>query len=252
MDTSFELRLDWATHAAADHACRNWHYSGCMPAGKTVKIGAWEGGRFVGAVIFGRGANNHLLQPYGLEQVEGCELTRVALRAHRTPVSRIVAIAVRLLHRQSPGLRLIVSFADPEQGHHGGIYQAGGWIYAGTSKPQSELVIDGRDVHKRTANALWGTASPERLREILGRPVDYSPVKYKHTYLLPLDPEMRTRVAPLAQTYPKRSKQAMTGDHPEQRRCDTDPSDPPITLRRAPRGRQRRRRATVKRNPRAA
>jgi hypothetical protein len=249
---SSDLRMDWATHAAAVYACRYWHYSGCMPAGKTVKVGAWELGRFIGCVIFGRGANNNLLQPYGLTQTEGCELTRVALDAHRTPVSRIVAIAVRLLHRQSPGLRLIVSFADPEQGHHGGIYQAGGWVYAGSSHPQRELVIGGKDVHKRTANALWGTASPERLRELLGCRVDYSPVKFKHTYLLPLDPEIRDRVAPLAQPYPKRSKRAMTEHPSEQRRFDTDPNAPPITVRRATRGRPRRLRATLKRTPGAA
>lgn len=251
MGTSSDLRLDWATHAAADFACRHWHYSGCMPAGKTVKIGAWEAGRYIGAVIFGRGANNHLLRPYGLEQTEGCELTRVALQAHHTPVSRIVAIAVRLLHRQSPGMRLIVSFADPDQGHHGGIYQAGGWIYVGTSKPQRELVIGGRDVHKRSANAVWGTASPEKLRQLTGLPIEYSAVKFKFTYLMPLDPELRDRVAPLAQPYPKRPKQAMTGLHPEQRRRDTDPDAPPIP-RRATRGRPRRRRATVKRAPKAA
>jgi hypothetical protein len=51
--------MDWATHAAAVYACRHWHYSGCMPAGKTVKVGAWELGRFIGCVIFGRGANNN-------------------------------------------------------------------------------------------------------------------------------------------------------------------------------------------------
>ena len=30
-----------------------------------------------------------------------------------------------------PGLRLIVSYADKDQNHHGGIYRATNWIYEG-------------------------------------------------------------------------------------------------------------------------
>jgi hypothetical protein len=248
---SSDLRLDWATHAAAEFACRHWHYSGCMPAGKTVKIGAWEAGRYIGAVIFGRGASGLLLRPYGLQQTEGCELTRVALTAHRTPVSRIVAIAIRFLHRQSPGMRLIVSFADPEQGHHGGIYQAGGWIYTGTVETHV-YVVHGAQVHPKSLHSRYGIGGQSLvwLRANVD-PAAERVIGFKHRYLFPLDAELRERVAPLAQPYPKRPKQAMTGHHPEQRRSDTDPDAPSIP-RRATRGRPRRRRATVRRAPRAA
>ncbi len=33
----------------------------------------------------------------------------------------------------------------------------------------------------------------------------------KHRYLMPLDPEMRAKILPLAQPYPKRPKQATPG-----------------------------------------
>ena len=39
-----------------------------------------------------------------------------------------MAIAVRLLRRQSPGLRLIVSYADPEHAHVGVLYQSMNWL----------------------------------------------------------------------------------------------------------------------------
>ena len=45
------------------------------------------------------------------------------------------AIALRLLARHSPGLRLVVSYADPAQGHVGTIYQAAGWTYLGVTPP---------------------------------------------------------------------------------------------------------------------
>lgn len=188
------LKIDWATHEAAKFACVNWHYSECMPAGKIIKIGAWEDARFIGAVLFSRGANNRLGSPYKLEQTEICELTRIALTKHTAPVSKIAAIAIRFLMRNSPGLRLLVSYADPEQGHHGGIYQAGGWIYVGSSQAQREVMHNGKIMHKRTANSLFGTI----------RRMEKSPLLWKHKYLMPLDAEMRAQITPLAKPYPKR------------------------------------------------
>ena len=74
-----ELKLDWASYEAAKHACAHWHYSKAMPATKLVKIGVWEYGKFIGVVIFSRGAAPHLGDPC-LPQTDICELTRVALK----------------------------------------------------------------------------------------------------------------------------------------------------------------------------
>ena len=82
------LKIDWATHEAAKYACEKWHYSRSVPVPPLVKIGVWENEKFVGVVIFSRGATPSLLRPFGLKQTEGCELTRIALTKHVTPVSR--------------------------------------------------------------------------------------------------------------------------------------------------------------------
>ena len=189
------LKIDWATHEAAKYAVENWHYSESMPAGKLVKVGAWENGKFIGVVLFGRGANNNIGKPYKLDQTAACELVRIALTKHITPVSKIAAIAMRFLKANSPGLRLIISYADPLQGHHGGIYQAGNWIYCGTSRAQQEVMHNGKIMHKRTANSLFGTI----------KGMQKSPIMWKHKYLMPLDNEMRKKILPLAKAYPKRA-----------------------------------------------
>ena len=85
------LKVDWATHEATKYACTHFHYSKSVPVGKLIKIGAWEDGQFIGVVIFSRGANKSIGSPYGLEQTECCELTRVALTNHKTFVSEILA-----------------------------------------------------------------------------------------------------------------------------------------------------------------
>jgi hypothetical protein len=190
-----QLKIDWATHEAAKYAVENWHYSEVMPAGKLVKVGVWENGKFIGAVIFGRGANNNIGKPYGLDQTAACELVRIALTKHITPVSKIASIAMRFLKSNSPGLRLIISYADPLQGHNGGIYQAGNWIYCGRSQAQQEVMHNGKIMHKRTANSLFGTI----------KGMKKSPIMWKHKYLMPLDTETRQKILALAKPYPKRA-----------------------------------------------
>lgn len=125
------LRLDWCSHEAAKYAVEHWHYSKSLPTPPLVKIGVWEDEKFIGCVMFSRGSNNNMLKPYSLSVTEGCELTRVALTTHKAPVSRIVSIALRMVRKEMCGLRLVVSYADPNKGHAGSIYQAGGWVYVG-------------------------------------------------------------------------------------------------------------------------
>lgn len=203
MSSRPELRLDWCSHEAARYAVENWHYSKRLPLPPLVRVGVWEGEQYIGCVLFARGANKDLGTPYGLTQLQACELVRVALRSHEWPVSRILSLSLRFLAKHCPGLRLIISFADPAHGHHGGIYQAGNWIYAGASKPELQFFHRGRWKHRReiVTTVTFGKSRPvidsKRLPQRL--------VSGKHRYLMPLDPEMRAKVAPLARPYPKRA-----------------------------------------------
>jgi hypothetical protein len=207
------LRLDWCSHEAAKWACEHWHYSRCVPNQKTVKVGVWEDGRFVGCVLYGDGANNRMFEPYGLDYTQGCELVRIALTNHQTRVSRIVRISLGFLRQRCPGIRLVISFADPEHGHIGAIYQASNWLYAGMTDPKDEYVVNGVRMHGR---ALRSTRSTHRLRKLPTRNVmDWARQvldpnirrvggSSKHRYLYALDPTLRTQLQPLAKPYPRR------------------------------------------------
>lgn len=205
-----DLKIDWCDHKAAKYACEKWHYSKSVPVGKLVKVGAWEKGKYIGCVIFAWGMNKSLGSPYGLEMKECCELVRVAMQSHDCAVSRVLALSFKFLKKQSKGIRLIVSFADPEAGHHGGIYQAGGWIYSGQSAKGYEWRLNGKRLNKRAYTGHnFGNAKldvPFGAKKIA--------LEGKHRYLMPLDKEMRAKIAPLSKPYPKRDKQAITGFHP--------------------------------------
>jgi len=196
------LKLDWCSYAAAKFAVENWHYSKCMPAGKRVQIGVWESGHFVGAIIYGTGACPQIADPFSISRQSAAELVRVALRQHAAPVSRIIAISLKMLKAIAPKLRIIVSYADPEQGHHGGIYQAGNWVFCGQTKP-IEWFIDTRTeqrIHTKTLKTGHRGLATRLKAE--GKIRSIHLVKLK--YLMPLDAEMRERIKPLAKPYPKR------------------------------------------------
>lgn len=202
------LKLDWCSHEAAKYACEKWHYSGCLSSSTNVYCGAWEDDKFIGAIVFGIGAGNVTKGScWGLERRQMAELTRVALTSHRSPVSRMLRISSLMISRQSPGIRMLVSMADPRQEHHGGIYQGAGWIYTGTTKPDVEYFLNGKWRHHRTVTSSRSAAGlPSR------------PIPGKHRYLMPLDAEMRAKILPLAKPYPKRVRSedsGTSGDQPE-------------------------------------
>lgn len=179
------------SHEAAKFAVENWHYSRVLPMGKLVKFGVWEDDVFIGCVIFSRGASPYLGKALDLDQTQVCELTRVALTKHTVPVSQVVAQTLAELKKTNPGMRAVISFADPKEGHHGGIYQAGNWIYTGVTPVNTEFFIGGRWRHMR---GTWH--HPERPTA----PMRESPGKYRYIY--PLDKSLRRRVTKQALDYP--------------------------------------------------
>ena len=223
-----ELKIDWATNDAAKFACLNWHYAKAVPVGKLVKVGVWENKKFIGCVLFGRGANKNMPKPYGLGQDECVELVRVALTKHDTPVSKIMMLSIKFLKKSNPGIRLVVSYADLDLNHHGGIYQATNWIYEGLfgKDSVSAFIINGKKTHRKSIDSLGVKQRIAEVRRCLDPNAKEFRTKGKHKYLMPLDKDMSAKIAPLAKPYPKRVKQAMTGDQPEQRRRDTDPPAP--------------------------
>jgi hypothetical protein len=197
------LVLDWCSYDAAKYACQRWHYSGQHPTGKTAHIGVWEHGDYIGCLLYSRATARQLHTQYNVDRTEICELSRVALDSHDTPVSRMLSISIGLIQRTYSDLRLVVSYADPHQGHDGTVYQAANWIYHGQSPPDLYVKLDGDVRHPRTFYNRYGTQSIPVLKQILGEHrVEGVYRDGKHKYLYPLDNKMRQQVTRDAVPYP--------------------------------------------------
>lgn len=203
--TDTKLHVDWATFESAKFACKNWHYSHSVPAGKLVKVGVWENNIFKGVVIFARGANRFIGSPYGLKQDECCELARIALTKHYTPVTKIVSIALKMLKKKCAGIKLVVSYADMDEGHEGKIYQAGNWVYVGIKNAGSVKgwKIKGVYKHKKTWHSILGGGNDNitYIRQHIDSNAVEVRQKGKHKYLYALDEKIKPSIINLAVTF---------------------------------------------------
>jgi len=206
---SMPLYMDWCGTEPAKHACENWHYSRIMP-GAPMKIGVWEYGIFVGAVLYGYGAGQACNgKKYGLsKRGEIAELSRVALKSGRsTPTSKIVARSIRMVKESNPKLRMLISFADKkERGHNGTIYQATNWIFAGVSTGFGGVSVGGKKMHRRAYVSKYkGIPAKDRP----GVPI----ASMKYRYLYPLDKAVAVTLEKFRQPYPNRAR-SDTSDTP--------------------------------------
>lgn len=181
----------------------NYHYSKTVPTGKLVGMGVWEDDKFIGCVVFGRGVGNAQIERYGIKVTEGAELVRVALTTHKTPVTRIVSIAIKELKKHSPGLKLLVSYADSRQGHIGTIYQAGNWVYTGKAKTTNDYLYKGKYFHVRSMNRMIKNGKFDRAF-VNSLPQRSGGERLRYLYVL--DESMRQLVEGLRQPYPKKTR----------------------------------------------
>lgn len=163
--------------------------------------------------MVGNSSGNSVFSFLGLDQITGAELTRVALTAHKTPVTRILSISLKFIKKHNPGLKALVSFADANVGHHGGIYQGNGWKYFGRSTATNQWFFRGKWRNDMKLNELF-KGKRDLLNKLPKRKLDG-----KHKYVLFLDKELEELFKNSFKPYPKRvtsKDNVVSGFQPEE------------------------------------
>lgn len=199
------MKITNASAAAIRYACHNFHYARSVP---TVQYGFNiynQHDDWCGVVCFGPGATPHIATPYGLWQGEVLELVRVALNGKQSTTSQCVAAALRELHQQAPVVKLVVSYADMDQGHIGTIYQATNWIYDGLKNQgdRAAFIVNGKRLHPKTVYSRGWRQSLPWLRENIDPGAEMLRTAGKHKYLYCFDRKLRKKLQKTAKPYPK-------------------------------------------------
>lgn len=190
-DWSGDLEVIEVSDRTAWAWVKRWHYSRRLPAGG-YRFGVFAPD-MLALVIVGPGANMWgVAKRLDLSDWPGnWEITRVVVhaRAPKNSASKAVAAVLHHIHR-AYGLDWVFSYADPEQGHHGGIYQALNAVYVGTGSTHPyRYDLDGRRVHHRSVYKRFGSETHGELERraaeqghVLVR--HHEPTSAKHTYVL--------------------------------------------------------------------
>ena len=198
------LVVQRVNHQTARIPCEQWHYLGAMPGALTDTFGVWENGHFRGILAFGSPIAREAFSMLGLSDVAGIrELLRIALNGHSVTLTTILSKSIQLLRRYNPNLEVLLSYADPNVGHHGGIYQAASWTYIGKSEPARYYIVHGEKVWNRTASARWSTRTLEHLHAHVDPNAQRIYALPRHKYAFGLNRRMRKLLAGMAQPYPK-------------------------------------------------
>lgn len=196
--------LKKANNTAIKYACLNFHYAKSVPV-NVFGYNVYYKDEWCGVILFGRGANNNIAKPYKLVQGQVIELVRIALNGKQGNVTEPLSIALKLIKKDLPLVKLVVSYADVDQNHIGVIYQATNWIYEGKLKVGtiSGYLIQGKKVHNKTIHSRGIKQNIENVKKYIDKDAEVFVTQGKHKYLYPIDKSMVQLCKGLSKPYPK-------------------------------------------------
>lgn len=197
------MKLRRATPQETKYACERFHYAKAVPAKSYAYSVFNDDGEWCGVVVYSGGATPMIGRPYGLFQGEVLELVRVALNGKQGTTSKPVALSLKLLKHDAPKTRMVVSFADTEQGHLGKIYQAMNWKYVGVSEGGRYFVVNGKRTHPKTIHSRGWVQSEEWLKTHVDKNAKSVKGGDKHKYLYFFDKKLEKKMRSQFLPYPK-------------------------------------------------
>jgi hypothetical protein len=224
-----DIRVAPIARKAAEALVRRVHYSGTVVLNSQLHLGVFLDGKLEGVMQFGPPLDKRKAQ--GLVTGSGwndfLELNRMAFsdRLPRNSESRALGVAIRLIRKNYPHIRWILSFSDGAQCGDGTIYRASGFVLTGIKPNNScwrnaEGHVISRVTVTKGKGAVTGGASMKPYREM-----GYAPIAgFQLRYVFFIDPAARAQLSvpeiPFSQIDAMgagmykgaaRDKQAMTG-----------------------------------------
>ncbi len=181
--TALHLKGD-ARRAAIDVICAN-HYTHSVPSGKSHYV------QFEDAIVVWSISANKNIAKFVLG-FDGSvwELSRLWAPDGHAPnlLTRAISAAVDMIRRiENPDA--LVSYADPNVGHKGGVYRAASWIYHGKSEESRSYIAPDGTILSRRAFHSGKTGMRKAEIEALG----YTQLKLtgKERFVFPLSREAK-------------------------------------------------------------
>ena len=191
-------------YKTAEKIIKEYEWLGTMPTYSTHYFGIYFDGVCGGVVVFGISLPKNVLQSIcGKKYLKSVRVLSRGACVHWTPIgsaTKLIANSLKILKKE--GYKIILAYSDIRAGEIGTIYQACNFLYTGTSKGGSEVLIDNK----------WRTRMPrcvvEKKVKAKDLPTRKRSIKHRYVYLMgtkkevkELKKKLRFKVLP----YPKRT-----------------------------------------------
>jgi len=167
----------------ANAICKRFHYSGKVAAISQLHFGVFYKGQCEGVMQYGPPIDRRKLLPLvkGTKFNDFLELNRMAFSDNlpRFSESRAIGIAHRIIKKNYPHIKWIISFADATQCGDGTIYRASNFLLTAIRKNSTIYKLKDGEVAAKHGTSKKDFNGAERL------------VGYQLRYIYFLDPKMR-------------------------------------------------------------
>jgi hypothetical protein len=178
------------------------HYSHCWTMCH-VALGVFEIGKpspfiddtedtLIGVLVYGAPVGRQVINGLSpiLDHGQVLELTRLWIKdgTPKNTESYCIAQSFDWLKKNRPEIKVLVSYADPEAGHLGRIYQATNWLFQKVNCEGDTFVSldsppDCKWIHPRTLVSQYGCRKMEHLKKVLPKPYWIKLMRQKFRYL---------------------------------------------------------------------
>lgn len=122
-----DIKVKLIDKREADKIVKKYHYSGKVTQNSQLNFGVFLNGVLLGAAQFGPSIDKRRMgQNLGIGMNESIELNRLAISDElgKNAESRVLGVCLRMIKKQYPFIRCVISFADACQCGDGTIYRA--------------------------------------------------------------------------------------------------------------------------------
>ena len=196
-----EYRVELCERADIKDFIEHWHYSksinGLM-SDYCFKL--MDGDRLIGGMIYGRFAMANVWKKYSDRPEDVIELRRLCCidDTPKNTESYFIGATLRYLKKHTD-IQTVISYADPEYGHEGIIYQASNFELVGETSKGRVIIWNGKKYHDKAIRTKYkGELKPfaRRLVEALDRgEAYYKNTVGKHVYKYDLKNRRRSNCA---------------------------------------------------------
>lgn len=237
MGKAKEIEVRAIAGSQANQFVRKYHYSGKVVQNSRLHLGCFLYGRLGGVMQFGSPIDKRNIldlvatenQGYNKKWNEMLELNRMAFSdlLPKNSESRCIAIATKLIRKNAPHVKWILSFADGTQCGDGTIYRASGFRLTGIKRNNTIVRLPSGEVIARHGTSRRDFTGAKQLEG------------YQFRYILLIDKKAKLAVPEIPfskiqeegigmykgekKTSASSTKEVRPEIHPEGRRFESDP-----------------------------